>query len=138
MQIITVPKEVIWVTKLTWIWLIVTVVVNYTFGGNYDILVLLIYLMVASTIIPIIWVMNYFLKKANKWAMWIVVVYMVLAVLLDIYKLLVPSLLTTNELEAMPSYIIRILFGLPIIYLLLKQKEFFYKKISSIDELTNQ
>ncbi|GEM_PF-6430223 len=136
MQVVTVPKEVIWVTRLTWIWLIVNVIVNYVLSGNYDILVLLIYLMVASTIIPIIWVINYFLKKANKWIMWIFLVYMVFAVLLDIYKLLFPSLLTTNELEAMPSYIIRILFGLPIIYLLLKQKVFFNKKKSAIDKET--
>lgn len=125
MQVVTVPKEVIWVTRLTWIWLIVNVVINFILSGVYDIVVSLIYLMVASTIIPIIWVTNYFLKKANKWVMWIFLIYMVLAVLLDIYKLLVPSLLTTNELEAIPSYIIRILFGLPIIYLLLKQKHFF-------------
>lgn len=138
MQVLTIPKEVILVTKLTWIGLVVNVVVNYTLSGNYDILVLLIYLMVVSTQIPIIWVINYFLKKANKWIMWIFVIGLILVVLLDISTLLFPELLTSEELEGIPSRIIRILFGLPIVYLLLKQKDFFNKKISSIDELTNQ
>ncbi|PHM16913.1 MAG: hypothetical protein CJD30_09115 [Sulfuricurvum sp. PD_MW2] len=125
MQTVTVPKEVIWVTRLTWIWLIVNVIVNYTLSGHDNLIAALIYLMVASTIIPIIWVINYFLKKANKWIMWIFLIVSVLVILLDISTLLFPSLLTTEELEGMPSRIIRIIFGSPIVYLLLKKRSFF-------------
>lgn len=132
MQVVTVPKEVIWVTKLTWIWLIISIVVNFTLSGIFKIEALLIYLMVALPIVALIWVINYFLKKANKWVMWIFVIGLVLVIFLDLYKVLLPSLLTAKEIEAMPSYIIRILFGLPIVYLLLKQKEFFNKKRSDI------
>jgi hypothetical protein len=35
-------------------------------------------------------------------------------------------------------YVFRILLGLVIVYLLLKQKEFFNKKIFSVDDSTNQ
>jgi hypothetical protein len=126
MQIITVPKEVIWVTRLLWMWLIITIAVNYTLSGIFKIEALLIHLMVALPIVALIWVINYFLKKANKWVMWIFVIVLVLVVLLDISTLLFPELLTTEELEGMPSRTIRILFGLPIVYLLLKQKNIEY------------
>ena len=125
MQVITVPKEVIWATMLLWIWLISSIVVNFVLSGVYEIGAIFIYLMFALPIGALIWGINYFLKKANKWIMWIFVVGLVLVVFLDIYKVLFPSLLTASEFEAMPSYIIRILFGLPIIYLLVKQRAFF-------------
>lgn len=128
MQVVTVPKEVIWATRLLWIWLIVNVVVNYALSGYDNLIAALIYLMVASTIIPIIWVINHFLKKANKWVMWVFVGGLILVILLETSKLLMISLLTESEIKTIPSAIIRILFGVPIIYLLLKQKAFFHKK----------
>ena len=130
MSVVVVPHEVIWVMRLNWIWLIVNVVVNYVLSGHNNLIGALIYLMVASTIIPIIWVINYFLKKANKWLMWVFVGGLILLTLIETSKLLTISVLTDSEIQTIPSAIIRILFGVPIVYLLLKQKAFFHKKVT--------
>ena len=128
MQVVTVPKEVIWATRLLWVWLIVNIAVNFILSGIYEVGAIFIYLIFALPLGVFILSINYFLKKANKWLMWIFLVSLILVVLLDIYKLLAISQLTEEEIKSVPSYIIRILFGVPIIYLLLNQKSFFSKK----------
>jgi hypothetical protein len=125
MQVATVPKEVIWATKLLWIWSLINIIVVYALSDSYEIETLLIYVMVASPMFVFIFGINFFIKKANRLVMWFLVIVLVLVVLLDISTLLFPSSLTAKELEGIPARIIRILFGLPIVYLLLKQKEFF-------------
>lgn len=130
MQVVTVPKEVIWATRLTWAWLASSIVVNYILSGIFKMEALLIHLMVALPIVALILGVNYFLSKGKKWALWMVVLYLCLSTLWSLAALALPISIEDHELRGQSLYVLRIIFGLLVVYLLIKQRIFFNIKIN--------
>ena len=129
MQVVTVPREVIWVTRLLWIDIVIHLffglIVANSFGIDGTISVIKLLPKIAIWFIIVLGV-NYFLLKGNKWSMIIVV----LSAILIIVNKLVNSVFSDIHLMYLLLDMMRIIFGLAIIYLLLKQKAFFHKKVT--------
>jgi len=130
MQTVTAPNEVVWATRLLWLWLIISWSANIVLRSSLiNVSTLVIHILVgAIPLFIIILLINKLLLKGNYWAMWIFVIFLIFMLFLDAYKLVIPIPLTDEEIRAKPLYLIRLIFGLPIIYLLIKQRMYFKTK----------
>lgn len=126
MQVITVPKEVIWVTRLLWIDIIVRLIIVFAVVltstlGNEEKLVRLLMVIPKTLIMALIVLgINYFLHKGNKWFFILTIGLAGTVVVSNLF-----SLFNYDELTNFVEYLIQILLGSLILYLLFRQKLFF-------------
>lgn len=132
MQVVTVPKEVIWVTRLLWIDMILHLVfgliVASTFGIDGISSVIKLLPKIAIWFI-IVFGLNYFLLKGNKWSMIIVV----LSTILIIVNKLVNSVFDDIHLMYLLLDMIRIVIGVFVVYFLIIQRGFFNNGLQNFD-----
>lgn len=126
MQVVTVPKEVIWVTRLLWIdifirLIMVSIMVLTSSLGDEEKLVRLLMVLPKTVIWMLVLLgINHFLLKGNKWAMRFLILFIGSVIVSNIFAFFDPL-----TIENQIMYITRILLGCSIIYLLIKQKAFF-------------
>lgn len=132
MQVVTVPKEVIWVTRLLWIDMILHLVFGFivasTFGIDGIISVIKLLPKIAIWFI-IVFGLNYFLLKGNKWSMIIVV----LSAILIIVNKLMNSVFDDIHLMYLLLDMMRIAIGIFVVYFLIIQRRFFNNALQNFD-----
>lgn len=132
MQVVTVPKEVIWATRLLWIDMILHLVfgliVASTFGIDGISSVIKLLPKIAIWFI-VVFGLNYFLLKGKKWSMIIVV----LSAILIIVNQPVNSVFDDIHLIHLFLDMMRIAIGVLVVYFLIIQREFFNNTSQNFD-----
>lgn len=133
MQVATVPKEVLWATRLLWLSAIIPLVLIFIVAGMYgteSFFILDIIYAIGRKIVTIltglflIFGINYFLLKGNKWVMWLVVIIFAFTAFMNTITITAYFAENSAILERI-IYLIKIVFYIPIVYLLVKQRAFF-------------
>lgn len=133
MQAVTVPKEVIWATRFLWLSVIIPLILIFIVAGMYgeeSFFILDIFYAIERKIVTIliglflIFGINYFLLKGNKWVMWLVVIILGFTAFMNTITIAAYFAENSAILERI-IYLIKIVFYIPIVYLLVKQRAFF-------------
>lgn len=133
MQVLTAPREVIWATRLLWLSVIIPLVLIFIVAGMYgteSFFILDIIYAIGRKIVTIltglflIFGINYFLLKGNKWVMWLVVIIFGFTAFMNTITITAYFAENSVMLERI-IYLVKIVFYIPIVYLLLKQRAFF-------------
>lgn len=133
MQVATVPKEVLWATKFLWLSVIIPLVLIFIVAGMYGTQSFFILDIIdaigrkIATILTglfLIFGINYFLLKGNKWVMWLVVIVFGFTAFMN--TITITAYFAENSaILVRIIYLIKIVFYIPIVYLLVKQRAFF-------------
>lgn len=133
MQNFIVPQEVIWVTRLLWLSVIIPLIMIFIVAGMYgeeSFFILDIFYAIERKIVTIliglflIFGINYFLLKGNKWVMWLVVIILGFTAFMN--TITIAAYFAENSAMVVRTiYVLKIMFYIPIVFLLVKQRAFF-------------